>query len=76
VHPNLIAALVDDRRMFCPCSAVPSQPHQLCRSCLVGISRPSDSLSRHHVSWCARVWARTLVAAASMHRVTGKGSRS
>jgi hypothetical protein len=74
VHPNLIAALVDDRRMFCPCGVVPSEPYQLCRSCFARISRPSRSLDRHQVNWCAR--ARTLAAAASALRVVGKGSRS
>lgn len=76
MHPYLVAALVDDRRTFCPCGVVPSQSHQLCRTCLVRINRSSRSLGPHQVNRCARVWARTLAAAASMHRLVGKESRS
>ena len=75
MHPNLIAALVDDRHTFCPNGVISSQPHQLCRNCFIRKGRPSRSLSRHQVNWCVRVWARTLAAAAFMHRVVGQGSR-
>jgi hypothetical protein len=76
VHPNLIAALVDDRRMFCACGAVPSQPQQLCRSCFVRTNRPSRSRGRDQVNWCVRTLARTLAAPASMLHIFGKGTRS
>ena len=53
MHPNLIAALVEDRRRSCPCGAVTGQPHQLCRKCLARMiwrrhtSRRSRSVVRH-----------------------------
>ena len=33
MHPDLLAALADDRRRQCPCGAVTEQPHHLCRKC-------------------------------------------
>jgi hypothetical protein len=76
VHPNLIAALVDDRRQFCPCGGVASQPYQLCRSCFVRIGRPSRDCGRHQVNSYVRALARTLAVAASMLRIVGRGTRS
>ena len=32
-HPNLIAALTEDRRRQCPCGAVADRPYSLCRKC-------------------------------------------
>jgi len=76
VHPNLIAALADDRRTFCLCGVVPSQPHQLCRRCFTRIGRPSRSFGRHRVNRCARAWVRSFAAAASTLRVVSKRARS
>jgi hypothetical protein len=75
VHANLIAALVDDRRTFCLCGAVPSRLHQLCRSCFVRISQPSRSLDRHRVNRRARTWAWALATAASTLRKVGIRTR-
>lgn len=72
MHPSLIAALVDDRRTFCPRGAVASLPHRLCRSCFVRTSRPSRGLDRHEVNWCTRAWAWALAIATSVIRVHGK----
>jgi hypothetical protein len=32
-HPDLIAALADDRRRACPCGAAADRPDRLCRKC-------------------------------------------
>ena len=80
MHANLIAALAEDRRKSCPCSAVTEQPYDLFRQ------RPARLVWRRHTSRSprsavrlpddrqtpARVWA----AATSLLRITSKGGRS
>jgi hypothetical protein len=82
MYPNLIAALVDDRRNSCPCGAVNDHSHQPCRKCLARInwrrqlSQRPRSVARHRASPPARAWPRTLGAIASILRIIGKGASS
>jgi hypothetical protein len=82
MHPNLIAALVEDRRRSCRCGAVTSQPQQPCPKCL------THMIWRRHASQCSRrtaknpanrrsrAWSRILATATSMLRIRVKGARS
>lgn len=82
MHPNLIAALAEDRGKYCPCDAFTDQPHGLCRSCLVRMgwrrctSRPSRDTVRRRAGRQARGPAWIFAVAASMLRTTGKGAKS
>ena len=78
MHPNLIAALVEDRRKSCRCGAVASQPQQACRKCLAHMiwrrhaSRCSRSTAKHQANRRSRAWSRILATAASMLRIRAK----
>jgi hypothetical protein len=82
MHPNLIAALVEDRHRCCPCSAVNDQLQSPCRGCLARMDwrRCSDQSSwraaRRHASRQARGPAWIFAVAASMLRTFGKGAGS
>ena len=82
MHPNLIAALVEDRRKSCRCGAVTGQPYQPCRQCLARMvwrrhtSRRSQSAVRRPADRQTRAWAWVFAAATSMLRIIGKGARS
>jgi hypothetical protein len=80
VHPNLIAALAEDRRKSCPCGAVTDQPHSLCRRCLArtvwrrSTSQSSRRAVHRRTGRQARVWI--FAAATSMLRTLGKEAKS
>jgi len=82
MHPNLIAALVEDRRRSCRCGAVASQPQQACRKCVAHMiwrrhaSRCSRSTAKHQANRGSRAWSRILATATSMLRIRAKGARS
>jgi hypothetical protein len=79
MHPNLIAALVDDRRNSCLCSTITKHPHRPCRKCLARVSwrpqlnqRPRRE-ARHRANPQARAWPWILTAITSILRIIGKG---
>jgi hypothetical protein len=82
VHPNLIAARVEDRRRSCPCGAVTGEPHQLCPKCLVRriwrrrLGGRFQSVVRRHANRRARALALTLAVATSALRILGRGARN
>jgi hypothetical protein len=80
VHPDLIAALAEDRRKSCSCGAVDGQPGRLCRECLNRKvwRRRISRLARHAVRRSdrpARDRAWIFAVAASTLRTTGKGAK-
>ena len=82
MHPDLIAALAEDRRKSCPCGAVTGQPCGLCRKCLARVdwrrcgSRPSRRAVRRRTGRQARGSAWIFAVAASLLRTIGKGAQS
>ena len=82
MHPNLITALVEDRRRSCRCGAVTSQPQQPCPKCLAHMvwrrlaSQWSRSTAKHQANRRPCVWSRILATATSMLRIRAKGVRS
>ena len=82
MHPNLIAALAEDRRKSCPSGAVTEQPHHPCRKCLARLvwrrhtSRPPRSALQRPAGRQTRARARIFAAATSMLRIISKGARS
>ena len=81
MHPNLIAALAEDRCKVCPCGAVTGQPCGLCRRCLARMgwrrctSHPSRHTVRRRSDRPARDRAWIYAVAASMLRTMGKGAK-
>jgi hypothetical protein len=81
VHPNLIAALAEDRRRSWPCGAVTEQPYRPYRQCLAWLvwrwhtSRSPRSAVRRpaHRQTPARAWI--FVAATFMFRVISREAR-
>ena len=82
MHPNLIAALAEDRRKSCPCGAVNGQAGGVCRECLTRtvlrrrIRRPARHAVRRRSDRPARDWACVFAVAGSMLRTIGKGAKS
>ena len=82
MHPDLIAALAEDRRKSCPCSAVNGQAGGLCRECLTrtvwrrAISQPARHAIRRRCGWQARGPAWIFAVAACTLRTIGKGAKS
>ena len=82
VHPNLIAALAEDRRRSCPCGSIVSQPQQPCRKCLTRsiwrtyANQCTRSAAKDQASRYARAWAWMLATASSMLRIRAKGAKS
>ncbi len=80
--PNLIIALVEDRRRSCQCGAVTSQPQQPCRKCLAHTiwrrhaSQCSRSTAKHQANRRSRAWSRIIATATAMLRIGAKGARS
>ena len=80
-HPNLVAALAEDRRRQCSCGAVTQEPNGTCRGCrTAAISRHETARSNRRTAshWTpARVAkARLFGWAASLLQITGKGAES
>ena len=82
MHPNLIAALAEDRRKCCLCGAFTDQPDGLCRRCLARMgwrrcaSRSSPSSVHRSVGRQARGPAWIFAVAMSTLRTIGKGAKS
>lgn len=82
MHPNLIAALAEDRRKTCPCGAFTDQRHGPCRRCLGRMdwrrctSRSSRSAVHRGAGRRARGPAWIFVVAMSMLRTISKGAKS
>jgi hypothetical protein len=82
VHPNLIAALAEDRRKSCPCGGVARQLHSPCRKCRTRLAwrrhtrRPPWGVRRRSVDRQTRASAWVVAAATSVLRVIGKEARS
>jgi hypothetical protein len=80
-HPNLVAALAEDRRRQCSCGAVTQEPNGTCRGCrAAAVSRHETARSsRRTTSRWAPVRgakARLFGWAASLLQVIGKGAES
>jgi hypothetical protein len=82
MHPNLIAALVDDRRNSCLCGAITNHLHRPRRKCLARISwrrqlnQGPRREARHRANPQARTWPWTLATITSILRIIGKGASS
>jgi hypothetical protein len=82
VHPDLIAALAEDRRKSCPCGAMNGQPGGLCRKCLTRmvwrrhISQPARHRAPRRSDRQARGPTWIFAVAMSMLRIIGKGAKS
>jgi hypothetical protein len=76
-HQILVAALAEDRHRRCPCGAVASQPHGLCRACeAVAVWRYEAKRTRRRST---PDWTRTgtlkaplLARVASLLQIIGK----
>jgi hypothetical protein len=80
-HPILVAALVEDRRRWCPCGAAAQQRDGLCRECqAVAVWRCETEQTRRHgaPNWtrARTLTARLLVRVTSLLQVIGKGAES
>jgi hypothetical protein len=82
MHPNLTAALAEDRSKFCPCGAVTRPTCGLCRMCRARrvwrgySSRPPRRAVRRCTGRKSRGRALVFAGAASMLRTIGKGAKS
>jgi hypothetical protein len=82
MHPNLIAALAEDRRKSCLCGAVDGQAGGLCHKCLTRtvwrrwISQPARHAVRRRSDRQARDRMWIFAVAASMLRTIGKEGKS
>ena len=82
MHPDLIAALAEDRRKSCPCGAVTGQLCRLCHQCSGRMdwrrctSRSSGRADHRRASRQARGLAWIFAVAASMLHTIGKGAKS
>jgi hypothetical protein len=82
VHPDLVAALVADRRKSCPCDGATAHPNHPCGECLARLAcrlhagRPPQNAVRRTADRQSRARAWTLAAAASMLRISSEGTRS
>jgi len=82
MHPDLTAALAEDRHKSCPCGAFTDQPHSLCRRCRARMgwrrctSRPSRRAVRRSAGRQTRGRAWIIAVAASILRTIGKGAKN
>ncbi len=80
-HPILIAALVEDRRRWCPCGAVTQPPYGLCRDCqAVAVWRRETERARRRdaPNWthARTLKARLLARLASPLQIIDKGAEN
>jgi hypothetical protein len=80
-HPILVAALVEDRRRWCPCGAAAQQPYGLCHECrAVAVCRHETEQTRRHgaPNWTrvGTLKARVLAQMASLLRIISKEAES
>jgi hypothetical protein len=82
VHPNLIAALAEDRRKCCPCGAVTDRPNRPRSKCCARVvlrrhtTRPPRSAVRRPTNRQTHARALAVAAARSMLRTVIKGAGS
>lgn len=82
MHPDLIAALAEDRCKSCSCGAVNGEPGGLCCKCLTRmvwrrcIGQPARHAVRRHSGRQARSLASIFAVAMPILRTIGKGGRS
>ena len=82
MHPNLIAALAEDRQRSCPCGAVTGQPYGPCLRCLVRMDwrrcthRQSRRAVRRRADRHNRGPAWIFAVAVSILRTSGKGAKN
>jgi hypothetical protein len=82
VHPDLIAALAEDRRKSCPCGAVAEPSWELCRKCIARITwrrrtrRPYRRAIRRHVGRQIPDRMGVFAPTTSIFRATGKGAEN
>ena len=81
-HPDLTAALADDRRRQCPCGAAAERRDRLCRKCQARMSwrrrttrtnrRAARRLAAHQAHEGTRIFASTM----ALLRTVSKGAES
>jgi hypothetical protein len=82
MHPQIIAALANERQRQCPCGAVADRPWTLCRKCHARMAwrRRNDGTSRRAARRLARRQtrdgSRLLAGALAVLRIVGKGVES
>jgi hypothetical protein len=82
MHPDLLAALADDRRRRCPCGAVTEHSYSLCRKCHARVlwrrktTRTSRRTSRHLAARQARAGARRFAHAMSLLNPGSRGGEN
>jgi hypothetical protein len=78
-HPDLLAALAEDRRRQCPCGAMAEEAFGLCRKCHARFAWRRKTASRRHQAARKRVGrrvrrvARLLTGTTSLLSITTKG---
>ena len=81
-HPKLIAALAEDQRRHCPCSAVAEQSERLCRKCHARMAwrrkttRTSRRAARRLAAHQAHEGTRILASAMARLQTISKGVES
>ena len=81
-HPDLIAALADERRRQCPCGAVAERPDRLCRKCQARMAwrrkttRTSRRAARRLAARQAHEGTRIFASAMALLRTVSKGAES
>ena len=77
MHPDLIAALVQDRCKSWRCRAVTRQPYHPCRQRLARhTGRSLQSAVRRPADRQTKAWGWALAGAVSMLRIISMGARS
>lgn len=82
MHPEIIAALANERHRQCPCGAVAERPWTLCRKCHARVAwrRRNDGTSRRAARRIARRQARhgarLLAGALALLSITSKGAEN
>jgi hypothetical protein len=81
-HPDLIAALADDRRRACPCGGAAERPERLCRKCTARMSwrrkttRTSRRAARRLAARQAHEGTRILASTMALLRTVTKEVQS
>jgi hypothetical protein len=78
-HPDLLAALAQDRIRQCPCGAIADRPYGLCRKCQARFAWRRKNASRRRqaarrLNGRTRNLARLLVGVMSLLMTTSKGT--
>ena len=82
MHPDLLAALADERRRRCPCGAATEHPYSLCCKCHARVlwrrrtTRTGRHTSRHLAHRQAREGARRFARAMSLLKAGNEGAEN